>query len=192
MNFDYLDAILEMNFSQLRANNGRATDEAIVFFVSNLNLFFTKNDVKHPTPDETITFHKKMSAMISKINEAEYNYYLVQHQNDGSSEEEIANIAANYELTLEKLPDRMQYWAATEVFGEAVRNSSAHIIAVKFLSACFDPQICRHTLFRGQKLSEEIMLSEEIIKGRNLFSSFNTSSDSDDEPEPNKSAPCTP
>ena len=156
MNFKYLDLILAMDFSHLRANAGRATDAAIGFFVNNINLFSESID-QAPTGHETQTFHEKMSLILQKINVAEHKYFFNKYQTEGKPVAEADSLAQFHKLSgLDGLSKRMQYWAAVEGHGDPIRNPSEHKHAVEFLSRCFESSRFRHTLFRGVSSFQDI------------------------------------
>ncbi len=125
--FTPLEAILNSDLTQLRALNGRATDEAIIFFVGKLNEFFSQFQNKKPTNTELKQFLKIMSKLISEINSVEVAYYQKKYEFD----DEMKHVDLHgYEITLNKLTTRMQYWAAAEGYADAIRNPAAHREAV--------------------------------------------------------------
>ena len=135
MNFKYLDLILAMDFSHLRANAGRATDAAIGFFVNNINLFSESID-QAPTGHETQTFHEKMSLILQKINVAEHKYFFNKYQTEGKPVAEADSLAQFHKLS--------------------GLDPSEHKHAVEFLSRCFESSRFRHTLFRGVSSFQDI------------------------------------
>lgn len=128
-----------MDFFQLRALDGRATDAAIEFFVQSLNEFFEQLNANSPDEADQETFLEYMNAILEKINEVEVNYFSekwVKEWGEDFPKEEIMRIAAANKITdYKKLPIRMQYWAAGEVWGGSIRNAEAHKIAIKGIEA---------------------------------------------------------
>ena len=134
-NFLNLENILEMDFKQMRclqcAGGARATDDAIHLLVNNLVQFFSQFK-KDPTHEQLKIYLDYMKKITTKINESEYDYYLKKYSKE--SPEHMKTMALGCLLkSFKDLPKRMQYWAASEEFGDTIRNSKNHIIAVKNL-----------------------------------------------------------
>lgn len=129
-NFTPLNEILDMDLHQLRANQGRATDAAIKLFVVKLNEFFSQFGNTKPDLNEKNTFSQIMNSIIAKINEVEMEYF----RNKNSTDEAMKHVNLDsYKITFEKLPTRMQFWAATKEFGATIRNPVEHRRAVSYL-----------------------------------------------------------
>ncbi|MDI9818243.1 MULTISPECIES: hypothetical protein [unclassified Legionella] len=135
-NFEYLEDILKMDFSQMRAwstSSGemRATDDAIFFFVTNLNMFFNQFDSK-PSEEEKNKYRSCLEQLVKKINESEYEYFKKKYSNDPDykdvSEKEIEELAkdSGYISSIYNIPARMQFWARAEERGDSIRNAEAH------------------------------------------------------------------
>lgn len=130
--FSPLHQILEMDFSQLRALDGRATDESIIFFVDKLKEFFTQFGNSPVSLEDKQQYRTIMSEIINGINIVERKYYS-EKQNSNKIKPASPIKLETYDVTLAKLPDRLQYLAAGEKFGETVRNSANHVEVVKYL-----------------------------------------------------------
>ncbi|KTC78804.1 hypothetical protein [Legionella cherrii] len=134
--FQNLQNILDMDFKQMRAIQGhegmRATDEAIHLFIDNLISFFSQFN-EPPTGEQLKTYQVYMEKITNKINASEYAYYLNKYSTQYPKNAE--NMASGCMLkSFKDLPNRMQYWAASEKFGEAIRNAKNHSVAVKKLN----------------------------------------------------------
>ena len=137
--FEPLEKVLNMDFSQMRAldtsGGKRATDKAIHDFVSALSEFFSQFD-KKPSKEELKTYLGLMDKITQKINETEYNYYLGKYTAmypddlDKVKSMALGNLLKSYR----DIPTRMQYWAASEEFGGAIRNAQQHALVVKKLN----------------------------------------------------------
>ncbi len=130
IDFTPLVDILNMDLSQLRANSGRATDDAILLLVTKLNEFFAQFEI-NPTPEEQGVFDKVMGEIIQKINMVEKDYFKQKYINDPEMKDIDLNL---YTIQSYKaLPELMQYFAAGEKFGDTIRNPSEHIKAITSL-----------------------------------------------------------
>ena len=135
--FTCLDAILAMDFTQLRSNHKRATDEALHIFISNINGFFQQiNAQNRPTETDMVRLNEMMEHILANINQVEYDFALTQYASDYSdlTPEVIQKMALSAQVkSIEHLPTRMQYWAATGEFGGCIRNPLEHRQAVKYI-----------------------------------------------------------
>lgn len=129
--FTPLNNLLSWDFSQLRANNGKATDEALKFFTGQLNTFFDQFKENNPSKSDIQQFNQLMDQVLAKINHIEVAYHQKLYANNP---EALKNISSNCEIKLKQLPIRMQFWAATEEFGGAIRNAKAHRMTVNYLN----------------------------------------------------------
>lgn len=134
--FQNLQNILDMDFKQMRAIPGheglRATDEAIHLFVDNLIAFFSQFN-EPPAKEQLKTYQVYMEKITNKINESEYTYYFNKYT--ALYPEDAEKMASTCMIkSFKELPKRMQYWAASEEFGESIRNSKNHSIVVKKLN----------------------------------------------------------
>ena len=134
--FESLQEILDMDFTAMRAlpcvGGMRASDEAITAFVTNLNLFFNQFQEK-PTPTDLSRYQDLMTAITEKINIAEFSYYLEKYQ-DEKPDVQKSMAESNKLSSFKSLPTRMQYWAASEQFGNAIRNAENHRQALKHMN----------------------------------------------------------
>jgi hypothetical protein len=153
-NFQKLQNILEMDFTQLRALEGsggkRATDAAIHLFVNNLVEFYSQF-ITSPTAEQLKTYKLYMEEITNKINAIEYAYYLDKYTAE-CPEEAVRMASACLLQTFKDIPKRMQYWAASDEFGGTVRNAKNHVTAVKNLDkwAAF-PECCPHSFFQSKE-----------------------------------------
>lgn len=127
--YQNLQNILIMDFTQMRAltapGGKRASDEAIYVFVSNLAEFYSQFTQRRPNQQELQIYQQYMQDITAKINESEYAYYLDKYSTE--CPEEAEGLASATRLSSFKdIPKRMQYWAASEEFGGAIRNSTQH------------------------------------------------------------------
>lgn len=134
-NFQNLQNILEMDFSQMRAlktaGGARATDAAILSFVTNLVEFYTQFD-NMPTHAQLATYRNFMEQITDRINDSEHAYYLVKYTEECPADAEIMAQTSKLK-SFSGIPVRMQYWAASEEFGGTIRNAAMHRIAVSEL-----------------------------------------------------------
>lgn len=73
-----------------------------------------------------------MQRVLRKINQTEYAYFLEKYTLQDPKY--AATMALQTLLTSVKdLPTRMQYWAASPRWGDALRNTEAHRAAIKYL-----------------------------------------------------------
>lgn len=134
--FEHLQKLVDMDFTQMRAltsaKGGKyATDEANSFFINTLMNFFTAFDGK-PNALEIKTYHDYMLKIAAKISQAEYAYYLKKYTEEAGLEMAKEAALPMLELTFDKIPVRMQYWAAAD-WGGVVRNPTEHVTVVKKL-----------------------------------------------------------
>ncbi|ODN41706.1 hypothetical protein [Piscirickettsia litoralis] len=66
--FSQLLDLTRMDYSKMRALNGRATDEAIELFVRKLNSFFSQFEKSAPTKNDITNYEKIMTQVTNKIN----------------------------------------------------------------------------------------------------------------------------
>lgn len=150
LNCSALEDIYNMDFTQMRALEGsekrhRATDNAIKYFVEKLNEFFSQfqNLPKEVGQDLTLkeavaNYAEWMEKIINKINISERNYYKKKYESSDTLEENHLNSYLNtFNVKLNKLPDRMQHWAASYDFGDSIRNPVEHRKAKDFLNKWF-------------------------------------------------------
>lgn len=139
--FDCLNAILEMDFTELRSKRGKATDRGLRLFITNINGYFAQmNEANRPTDAEVQHFNELMERILAAINTVEYHYHLTKFRKDYADfdAEMIEAMTRQTEIKSPKnLPTRMQYWAATEEFGGCIRNPEEHRQAVKYLEAWY-------------------------------------------------------
>lgn len=137
--FEPLEQLLQMDLTQLRANNGCATDEAIEFFIQRLNEFFDQFDSAGPSEKDKAEFKEVMQELIERINQVEVDYFREKFKRDYSdsqSPETIESMAQQTRLkNYEKLPTILQYWARRGEWGDAIHNPAAHSLAVKRIQA---------------------------------------------------------
>ncbi|MCF6807407.1 hypothetical protein L3V79_03245 [Thiotrichales bacterium 19S9-12] len=137
-NFEALDNIIGMDFSNMRAlsceveGDHRASDEAIKCFVENFNQFFAQFKNDNPTQEELTTYECKMKQVLEKINEAEVLYYEDKYKNKGFSD--AKQMAKGNTIERNKLPDRMQFWASNGKVGGSIRNLIEHKQCVENLA----------------------------------------------------------
>jgi len=148
---NYLDAILAMDFTQLRSNHGKATDEILLTFISNINGFFEQiNAANKPTEADIYQVNLILEQILAKINQVEYDYFLRKYTNDelDFTPEALQKMARATQVKRPAdIPTRMQYWAATEEFGGCIRNPAAHRKAVKFIQEWFNDSVVVHGTF---------------------------------------------
>ena len=131
INLEPLTDIINMDFSQLRALDGRATNESIELFVAKINEFFSELKKSNPpTVEDTKLINIALNQIIDKANTAEMNYYTIRNQKPEHAEYRDVDVSQYKIESLEKLPQRMQYWAAGERFGDTIRNAREHRKAV--------------------------------------------------------------
>ncbi len=138
--FTPLENLLVMDFAQLRAvecEGGRcASDEAINLFVSNLLVFFSQFQEK-PSKEIIANYKILMDQIVSKINEAEYAYALAKYMLTDPQQAELMAECMRLK-SFQGLPIRMQYWAASPIWGDPIRNEQCQIQAVKHLDKWAD------------------------------------------------------
>lgn len=145
--YQSLEKILAMDFSQLRAlkisnkhapeelaeADSRATDEALLLFVQNFADFFTQfSSLSKLETQDLDNYESYLHKIIEKVNESEYQYYLIKYKQHGENAEFMAK-SASYVKDGQGLATRMQYWAAGETFGDAIRNVERHQYVAKQL-----------------------------------------------------------
>lgn len=139
LQFSYLETILFMDFTLLRSNQGKATDEALHLFITNINGFFSQiTSENRPSAADAARFNGMMREILEGISQAEYDYYLRKYSHDPSYADctvaDVEMMANAMKITqLSKLTTRMQYWAATEEYGGCIRNPREHRHAVKYI-----------------------------------------------------------
>jgi hypothetical protein len=142
--YDALNELLSSDLSQLRAENGHGTLIAITQFVNGIVEFFEQFErfSKHgkviPTPQEIKNINQQIKQLFSKLSTVEKEYYSKKYMQDPDYAEFPADqltrlIAANGISSMTTLRKRMQYWAATDKFGETIRNPKQHQAAVNAL-----------------------------------------------------------
>ncbi|GGI81939.1 hypothetical protein [Legionella impletisoli] len=139
LSFEPLNQLLEMDLTQLRANNGCATDESMEFFVHCINQFFAQIETITPTEEDKTAFDEIMKVLIERINLVEVDYFrgkFTREHSDSQSPEVIECMAQQTKLKdYHKLPSTMQYWARRGDWGDAIHNPTAHSLAVKRIEA---------------------------------------------------------
>ncbi|RUR10689.1 hypothetical protein [Legionella sp. km772] len=111
----------------------RATDEAILSFVSLLNEFYSQCSSK-PSQEELDEYTRIMKLITARINLSEVAHFTQQYLDDGEQAEVVKSLASAQALqTFNAIPTRMQYWAAGERWGDPIRNAAAHSQAVKHM-----------------------------------------------------------
>ena len=146
------------DFTQMRTNNGRATDEALQQFHQIFHAFFAQFPDKRIIPVNILqTYVAQMSKITAKINQAEYQYFLAKYQTEYSTEtpQMHESMAKGSELdSYKKIRPRLQFWAASPTWGNVVRFPEEHLNTVKNLEAwekLNEPNPSQNTL--GQKRS---------------------------------------
>jgi len=137
--FDSLRKLLDMDFRQLRAESGgRATDKALSEFLNLWHSFFAQIERgNQPTNAERQEFDNLFKDLLCAINVAEVSYFIIKYDEEYSDcafemRQSMAKQAGTI-ANINGLVSRMQYWAATEVFGDAIRNPEKHRLVVKKL-----------------------------------------------------------
>ena len=132
INFNALNEILEMDFSQMRAkDNTRATDEAIIKFLTLATTFYSQCS-QAPSKEELAEYSHIMDLITAKISTAEIVFYTKKYRNEGQTKEMTEQMAVSQALrNFSQIPTRMQYWSAGERWGENIRNPELHSKVVK-------------------------------------------------------------
>lgn len=163
INFDELEQIKEMDFSQMRkkpcAGGMCATDEAIFEFLSHLNNFFVQFTEYAPSEAHLRHYAKLMTEIADKASQAEIDYYTKKYTPSEGPENAARLAAANF-LNYEKLPTRMQYWSAGEEWGDRLRNNDLHKKVIQSINrwhGMLKRLDCRHNVsfFRAAETSDE-------------------------------------
>ncbi|MHB1222049.1 MAG: hypothetical protein ACYC0J_08635 [Gammaproteobacteria bacterium] len=163
INYEALENILAMDFSELRAvkigvdanatpeelavADSCATDEAIFSFVNNLAIFFkqfpTSFQLFSLSKTDSNEYKSYLEKIIKKVNESEYTYYLVKYSQDINAEMMARTTACIKPTDSNALARRMQYWAAGERFGDTMRNPELHQYVVKQMKkwSCILPSV---------------------------------------------------
>ncbi len=170
--FHNLQNILDMDFNQMRALQGRegmrATDDAIHLFVDNLTAFFSQFN-EPPTIEQLKTYKIYMEKITNKINISEYAYYLDKYS--ALYPVDAEGMASGCMLkSFKDIPKRMQYWAAAEEFGGAIRNAQNHASVVKKLNT-WAVLIDKHNPNLFFHLKVEQIEEEEILPTQTWTSS---------------------
>ncbi|ODN43131.1 hypothetical protein [Piscirickettsia litoralis] len=132
-NFTNLENLKAINYSEMRINDGAASDKAIRQFVGNLNDFFNQFNRLVPTEKDVVKYEKIMQEVTKKINSSEYAYFLQQYQNEGYGESAGCLAQTSQLKGFAEIPARMQYWAASGSWGGSIRNPFEHRKAVESL-----------------------------------------------------------
>ncbi|NDH08333.1 MAG: hypothetical protein EBY16_01715 [Gammaproteobacteria bacterium] len=134
-----LTELESFDFRQMRANDGRATDEALEQFHQIFHAFFAQFPDKRIIPFDVLqTYVAQMRKITAKINQAEYQYFLAKYQAEYSTEtpQMRESMAKGNELdSYKKIRSRLQFWAASPTWGNAVRFPEEHLNTVKNLEA---------------------------------------------------------
>jgi hypothetical protein len=135
--FSPLHDVLRMDFNCMRqldceyGEGKRATDDAILYFVSKLNDFFKQFSVITPSPADIKSYCMIMNEITKKINTAEQAFYSKKYANDPQIETMVELSKLD---SFKNIPTRMQYWAADSKYSAAIRNPDQHKFAVKHLA----------------------------------------------------------
>lgn len=144
--FSKLIELVDFDYSQMRAvlttskNAKVATDEAINFFVTNINDFFDQFDHRKLPESKYHEFEALMNQILEKINEKELIY-----QRNKYLEREDTGIEVNEKFinsfrlkNFGKISILMQYWGATDGFNSVVRNPREHSRAARSIIQIYD------------------------------------------------------
>lgn len=153
-----LDELDSFDFTQMRANDGRATDEALQQFHQIFQNFFAQYpDRRIISVDVLQSYVEQMRKITTEINEAEYQYFLAKYQTEYSDETpEMRGIMAEKSKlnSYQQIQARLQFWAASPTLGGTVRFPKEHLKTVKNMEAwkeIIEPNESQNTL--GQKRS---------------------------------------
>ena len=137
-NFDSLNNLIDFDYSQMRAlkydNRSMATNDVIFNFVKNLNDFFDQFNNQQPDKETLNQFEKIINQVISKASNTEYLYYKDKYSKEYGSEYGVEMAESAKINDISALRSRMQYWAASETWGDAIRNPEMHIKATDSLN----------------------------------------------------------
>lgn len=135
--FKSLEGLLAFDFSQMRGLGNRATDDALLFLHKSFEDFFSQFGKNKPgILDLTlyVAFLEKITASINKAEESyHYKKYLTEYGNDKA---QLAQQMASFTCldSFEKIPARMQFWAAGANFADTIRFPTQHKRTVHHLN----------------------------------------------------------
>jgi hypothetical protein len=136
--FKNLRTLLELDYKQLRAlpcDAGHcATDEAIEKFVNQLIEFFSKFDHIKPDQLQLAIYLAYMKQITININMSEHSYYLDKYKAEYPDQDAETMATANELKSFKDIPKRMQFWAASEKWGDSIRNPEQHRKAIHSLN----------------------------------------------------------
>ncbi|NDH08332.1 MAG: hypothetical protein EBY16_01710 [Gammaproteobacteria bacterium] len=129
-----LDELDHFDFTQMRALEGTATDDALEVFHRILNDFFNQFDTRLITPAALDHYLEHMQVITSIINEAEYQYFLAKYQTEYVNEtlamrESMAN--ATRLNSYKKIPVRLESWSHDPNHKPSIRNPEQHVRIVE-------------------------------------------------------------
>ena len=154
INFQMLEKILQMDFSQMRGKpveeGMAASDEVMIEFVSDLNHFFAQFSAR-PSDEHLVIYSTYFKLILEKMNESEYQFFLKNYTTkygQDTSPSQIESMArAGCIRSIAGIPIRMQYWARSNEWGGAIINSQEHRKAVRCLEQWSDWLTSRTPLF---------------------------------------------
>lgn len=135
INYESLEQLVSMDFKKMRAleapGGRRATDEAITLFVNGFLAFFSQFQ-QFPNCFQLEKYKECLEKMTLRINIFEQEYYEQKYISEGI-EPNFAKVMAETCClkSYKNIPERMQYWAASDTWGNSVRNPLNHVRAVK-------------------------------------------------------------
>ena len=130
-----LTELESFDFRQMRANDGRATDEALEQFHQIFHAFFAQFPDKRIIPFDVLqTYVAQMRKITAKINQAEYQYFLAKYQAEYCTEtpqmrESMAN--ATRLNSYKKIPVRLESWSHDPNHKPSIRNPEQHVRIVE-------------------------------------------------------------
>ena len=123
-----LNELLTSDFTQLRAVNGRATNDAIHFVFTRLIAFFNQF-TQRPTATEINGYYQLMAQIIEKISQAEIEYQQAKPEN------QLQDIDPSvYRISLSGLSLHLKNCASTGVMGDPIRFPEMYTQAKHFLT----------------------------------------------------------
>lgn len=135
-NFQLLESLVDFNYQEMRALGHRAGDEALIYFHQVFKSFFDQFKDTPPSIHELQLYVNLLTQIVSCINPCEYAYHLNKYQREfpEMTAVEIQKMASVCQLKdYKQIPIRLQFWAASETFGDSIRFPLEHRATVKNL-----------------------------------------------------------
>jgi len=122
------------DFTQMRADEGRATYQALEQFHQIFKNFFDQySDSQLITEHVMQTYLARMVDITDIINKAEYSYFLAKYHTQYGDETPAIrqSMAETTKLkSYKEIPARMKYWAAAARLGDPIRYPEEHLKTV--------------------------------------------------------------